>query len=157
MSRSLSTAAANALTGSETTEVFLILLTIDHDDLVAPIRVVNDNANITSRSNLYVAFPFDIILPADSAENLSRISLKIDNIDRQIVDAIRSITTPPTVTIEVILASSPDTLEAGPFDMTMEHAEYDANFVICQLAFEDVLNEPFPGGRFLPSGFEGLF
>jgi hypothetical protein len=157
MSRSLSTAAANALTGQETTEVFLILLTISHASLPASIRVVNDNADITSRSNSYIAFPFEINLPADSAENLSRISLKIDNVDRALVDAIRSITTPPTVTIEVILASSPDTVEAGPFEMTMENAVYDANTVQCNLAFEDVLNEPFPGGRFLPSTWEGLF
>jgi hypothetical protein len=58
---------------------------------------------------------------------------------------------------EVVLASSPDTVEAGPFTMTLVAAEYDALVVTGELAFEDVLNEPFPGHGYIPSEYPGLF
>ena len=64
---------------------------------------------------------------------------------------------PLAVALEVVLAASPDTVEAGPFNMTLVSAEYDAFVVTGELAFEDVLNEPFPGHSYIPSEYPGLF
>ncbi|MBU0598807.1 DUF1833 domain-containing protein [Patescibacteria group bacterium] len=157
MSRNLSLTARQAIFAQETAEVFLLLLTIDHDDLDAAIRVVNNAENITSNSLEYQAFPFEMNLPDDTEDALSQVTLTICNVDRQIVQAVRSISSPPTVTLNVILASDPDTVEAGPFEFTMKSADYDALTVTGSLAAEDILNEPFPADRYTPNLFPGLF
>lgn len=157
MSRPLSLAARRALTGSETDEVFLILLTIASAEMAVPIRVVNDRANLTSRGNAFIAFPFDLVLPADDGETLSQVQLRIDNVDREIVAALRQLTTPPDVTMEVVRAAEPDIVEAGPFAMQLVAADYTALVVTGTLAFEDVLNARFPGDDFAPASHPGLF
>ena len=157
MSRTLSAAATSAIFSQETDEVFLVLMVISHASLAADIRLVNNTVDLVSRTNNYIGFPFGISLPDDSTESIASVALTIDNIDRQIVDAIRSIATPPDVTIEVVMASSPDTVEAGPFNMTLKNVDYDAMVVTGELMFEDVLNESFPGDKFQPVDFPGLF
>jgi hypothetical protein len=157
MSRPLSLAARHALTASETDDVFLILLTIASAEMAVPIRVVNDRANLTSRGSDFIAFPFDLVLPADDGETLSQVQLRIDNVDREIVAALRQLTTPPDVTMEVVRAAEPDVIEAGPFAMQLVAADYTALVVTGTLAFEDVLNARFPGDDFAPASHPGLF
>jgi hypothetical protein len=157
MPRTVSAVARAALNAPQTDQVFLALLTIAHANLPTPIRVVNDMVNLTSRGDEYIAYPFNIDLPGESEDELPRVRLTIDNVDRQLVEAVRTLTTPPTITLEVVLASSPDTVEAGPFPFTLRSAEYDAFVVTGDLAFEDVLNEGFPAHSFTPNAFTGLF
>jgi hypothetical protein len=157
VSRPLSLAARQALTAPETDEVFLILLTISAAGLDPPIRVVNDRSGLVSRGATFVAFPFEIALPADDADTLSTVQLRIDNVDRAIVAALRQLTAPPTVTIEVVRAAEPDVIEAGPFAMQLLTADYDALVVTGTLSFEDVLNARFPADDFAPADFPGLF
>ena len=157
MSRSLSLAARRAVNAQETVEVFLLLLTLDHPDLAEPIRVVNNLEPITSRGHSFIAYPFEIALPDEDPDTVARVTLRIDNVDREIVRSLRSITSPLSVGLEVVMAASPDTVEAGPFNMTLAAAEYDALTVTGELAFEDVLNEPFPGHSYVPGEYPGIF
>jgi hypothetical protein len=157
VSRTVSAAARQAVNAQNTDEVFLLLLSLDHDELAEPVRVVNNTENITSRGNLFVAYPFEVNLPDEDPDQLARVQLRIDNVDRVIIDSLRAITDPVTVSLEVIMASSPDTVEAGPFSMSLVSASYDTLLVTGDLVFEDVLNEPFPGGTYIPSDYPGLF
>lgn len=61
------------------------------------------------------------------------------------------------VTLSLVMASTPDTIEAGPFTFNLREVEYDAEFVSGNLLFEDILNEPFPADSFTPARFPGLF
>ena len=47
--------ARAALHAPETDEVFLVLLTIDHTDMAAPIRVCNNTVDVTSREDVWNA------------------------------------------------------------------------------------------------------
>lgn len=154
--RTLSTAALRAGHAQETGEVYLILLTISHPDLTAPIRVVNNNENVTSRNNFFVAFPFAIELPLEDSDQPPRARLRIDNVDRSIVASIRAIDGPPTVTIEVILASQPNTVEASFEALVLRNVSYDAATVTGELAFEQIVVEPV-ASNFTPAKFPGLF
>lgn len=147
----------SAVYRQETDEAFILLLTIDHPNLATAVRVCLNSQNITSRGNEYVAYPFEIDLPSDDPEQPSRVTLTIDNVDRSIVTAIRQLEGPPTVDLEVIMASTPDTVEAGPFSFTLRNANYDILSVEGELAFEDLLNEPFPAESFTPATHPGLF
>ena len=119
--------------------------------------MVNNTVDIVSQGETYIAYPFEIALPDEDAESVARVTLRIDNVDREIVKSLRSISSPLSVGLEVVMAASPDTVEAGPFNMTLVSAEYDALTVTGELAFEDVLNEPFPGHAYVPSDYPGLF
>lgn len=140
--RVLSSAALTAVLEGATDEVFLVLLTIDHTDLAAPIRVVNDFANLTSRGNLFVGLPFDLELPAQTPDQPGELRITVDNVDRMIVESVRVISSPATVTLEVVLASSPDTVELSYSALTLRDVGYDAYRVTGVARFEDVTIEP---------------
>jgi len=157
MSRSLSSSFLEALYSERTNEVFLVLLSIAHADLVETIRVVNNTENITSSGVEYTAFPFTLSLPDDIEDQLPAVTLSIDNVDRSIVEAVRTINSPATVSLSVVLASDPDTVEIGPITLTMRQVEYDQLTVSGTLQPADLLSEPFPQGRFSPNRYPGLF
>ena len=156
MPRVVSAPMRDAGYAQETGEAPLVLLTIDHPDLTAPIRVTSDAVDTISRLETYIAFPFRVTLP-DDTEEAARSRLEIDNVDRQIVAAVRAVSSPPSVTIEVVLASSPDLVEAGPFDFELEEARYDVLVVSGELAFEPILDLAVPGDVMSPGLFPGLF
>jgi hypothetical protein len=157
VSRSVSNTFKTAIYTQDTSELFLFLLEIDHADLDTPLRFVNNTEDVTSDSNVYTAFPFMINLPADKEDQLPRVTLAIDNIDQTIVQTLRELSSPATVSVSLILHRDPDTIEAGPFEFTMKNATYTAEVVTCELAYEDILNEAFPGDSFTPNHFTGLF
>lgn len=155
--RTLSSTAQAAIAAAQTGEAFLVLLTLDHDDLDAPIRVTSDAVATVSRGETFTPFPFEVALPSERDDQLAGVRLVIDAVDRSIIIALRDLTSAPTVTMEVVLGSTPDTVEAGPFEYTLKNATYNALTVEGDLAFEDVLNEAFPGQSFVPFTHPGLF
>lgn len=141
----------------ETDDVFLVLLTIDHTDINPPIRVVNNNEDITSNGNVFVAYPFDIQLPDSMEDSPPRARLVIDNISREIAQAIRNISTPATVLIEIIRAADPDTIEMTFATFNLKNVKWDVFKVSGDLVMENMEIEPFPAGQFSPAYFPGLF
>jgi hypothetical protein len=157
MARTTSNTLRTAVNAEETSEIFLILLEISHASISPTLRFVNNYTNITSGGNEYIAYPFTITIPSELEDSVPRVSLTIDNIDRSIMDEVRSLTSAPDVSISVILASGPDTIEAGPFETKLRNVDYDANSITGDLQAEDILNEPYPGVFFNPMNFPGLF
>lgn len=155
--RSMSAAAKAAIFSQETDKVFLPLLEISHPTLEDPLRFVNNTENVTSNGDEYIAFHFDVDLPGEQDDQLPRVTLTIDNIDRAITQTIRSLTTPPTIRLWICLADTPDTIEAGPFEFELAAAEGNALTVSGELAYEPILNQRFPSGIFNPGNCPGLF
>jgi hypothetical protein len=156
MAQDFSNTASASANAQSTAEVWLILLTITHASLSSPLRFVNNNEDIVSRGNTYAFFPFDIELPGEDADQPTKARLRIDNVSREIIKTIRSITTPPTVSIEVILASQPDTVEVGYYDMSMRDVDYDVQSISGELVFEPIFTEPVTF-TMTPGRFPGLF
>jgi len=157
MVRPLSAVTRRAIFSQETGEVFVILLSIRHADLTETIRVCSDSRNLESRGETYLACPFRAALPSEQEGELARVRLMIDNVERRIVEAVRTISSAPSVTLEVVLASHPDVVEAGPFEFALRDVSYDELTVEGELSFENVLNEPYPEGIFSPADFPGIF
>jgi hypothetical protein len=157
MSRTLSTAARQALYGATTEEVFLILLTLDHETLEMPLRVSSDAVNTVSRGETFIAYPFQLSLPDDEEGKSPHARLVIDNVDRQIVAAVRGLTSAPTVLMEIVRAADPDTVEAVFADFRLTDVTYDSQVVEGDLTIEDFTAEPYPAASFSPSLFPGLF
>jgi hypothetical protein len=157
MSRNVSTTARAAMYAAQTDQVFLQLLDIDHENLQDPIRVVNNTETMAHGGNTYLPFPFRIDLPDEQEDTITNARLTIDATDRQIIIAIRQLATAPSITWKLVLASSPDTVEAGPFDFVLRNVRYSLHTVSGELVYEDRLNLEVPKLKFAPEHFGGLF
>lgn len=155
--RTLGTNMLNALTAQQTSEAILVLLTINHDDLSEPIRITSDAVPTISNGNTFVVYPYKVTLPDDPENGFSSGRLEIDNVHRDIVVAIRQISTSPTVTIQIVLGSDPDTVEVEIDGFQMDNIKHDVFTVRSDLVMDNYMHEPFPGNRFVPSFFPGLF
>jgi len=159
MSRSLSAIAKAAANARETDEVYLVLLEINHSSLPAPIRLVNDQQDLIHLSNTYQRMAFELSLPDDRDEGLPRCRITVDNVSQDIVAAVRNMpaTEPATVTIKVVLASQPDTIELEESGFTFRDVRWNIARVEGTLYLEDVLREPYPSGTMTPTFYPGLF
>lgn len=140
-----------------TAEVWLVLLTISHEQLAEPIRVVNNTVEIVSRGETFIGYPFEITLPDSQEESAPRARLAIDNVSREISQSIRTITSAPSVLIEIIRAADPDTVEVAWPNFALRNVHWDAMRVSGDLTIEDFTAEPYPAGIFSPASFPGLF
>lgn len=166
MTRQVSDAFRSAAYTQQTGEVFIILITISSPDFADDIRIASDPKEllpiagvrgVVSRGDEYIYLPFSINLPQQDASGVARASLSIDNINREIVQAVRQATSALSITIEVVLASDVDTVEISVQDFRLERVTYDAFTVSGDISVEYYDLEPFPSKRFTPSDFPGIF
>lgn len=160
MSRPLSTRLMGAMHAQQTGEVLLAICAISHPSILnGPLRVVNDLKDFISSGLTYTAFPFQVTLPADVDQGRPSLRLILDNIDRQIVQAIRNIppSTPPTVQVDLVLASQPNIVEVSFPNLTLRSVDYDQYVVEGDLSLDEDDREPVPWASFSPQLFPGLF
>jgi len=141
----------------ETDEVFIVLITIDHNALPTPIRVSSDAVDTVSRGNTYTHCPFKLQLPVDEPGAPYRAKIAIDNVDRRIVQNLRTITTAAEILVEIVRASDPNTVDMALPDFELAVADYDQLEVSGELNLEDFSAEPFPAANFDPARFRGGF
>ena len=141
---------------SQQSDLPLVLLKIEHADLATDILVANNNENVTSGGDEYVGFPFDIVLPDSVEDAAPRAKLRIDNVSREIVEAIRTISSPPSVSIKVVRQDSLDVVEYEFVGMILRIADFNALSVSGDLEFEDLTRETYPAYTFNPANFQGI-
>jgi len=157
MSRNISNNARVAINSPQTDEVFLVILEISHTDLPAPIRVVNNMQDVVSNGDTYVATAFNFVPPSQQDGEIGRSKLVIDNIDRSIVTAIRSINSPADISASIILADTPDVVEAGPWEFKLRDVTYDRETVSGDLFYLSYLRDNIGTIRYKNIHFPGLF
>lgn len=112
---------------------------------------------VTSNGNRYLFLPFDITLPQDDKSGAVTAKLEIDNVNREIVESARSTNDPINVAIQVVLSNALSTPELEYDDFKLTNVKYNGFTVSGNLSVDYLGLEPFPAGRFTPSGFPGLF
>jgi len=132
------------------------LLTIAHPQLTQPIRMTSNTQSITSRGNTFMPFWFEVALPDQLSNEIPRITLALDAVDQSIIQALRAARGEPTVTIELVLASQPDTVEVSAQDLPMRAFSFTATSVECELAPPDALNVRYPAHSYTRSHFTAL-
>lgn len=167
MSRAISSGLMGAMFAQETDEVAICLLTIEHEEMGTPIYLSNDPTTrvfddplvyaTESRGQQFLFLPFDFTFPDDKSDSPPRVQLTVENIDRQLVGVLRSFSTPPTVTLEIVLASAPDLVEIALPGLQLANAQMDDTKIAIDLAADPLINEPFPAGSFTPGSFPGIF
>lgn len=147
----LSQAGLQAALSQRTSEVFLECLTIDHDDFDNPIRLVNDKVDLVRSSGTFIAFPFRARLHARSEERVAEAEIVADNVDQRLIQHLRGLSAGATVTYEVVLLDTPNTVEQGPFQFEIQGFTADAATITLKISFAlGFLNEAYPKGWFAP-------
>lgn len=157
MPRNPSLAVREAIYSQQTSEAFLILLRVSHENLDNDIKVTSDAVETDHNGDTFDPFPFRVRLPNETDDEISKIELEIDNVSREIVTAIRDINSAPSVTMKVVASSDTDTTEAGPFEFAFTDISYDELTVRGQLSNPALDEASFPADTMNPSNFPGLF
>ena len=146
------------LLGREQSDPLLILLTIEHAEIGAPIRVVRNavGSDIVSNGETFTAFPFDIDIATDT-DGAPRASINLMSVDRRIGNAILNLKTPPQIAFETILASAPDRVETRYARFKLRNITIDAVIISGELSQVEYSGEPWPNKRVLPSTFPAIF
>jgi len=157
----LSTAARIAMFSPQTDKVFLPLIKIEGAGISTPVRLVRDGADLSSTvegsSNLYTHFPFNIFLPDDKDDgSVKTVQLTVDGIDQSIVALVRPLVIPPTVTLWIVVADTPNVKEVGPLAFVVSGVSYGAESLTFTLAYEDRLANKLEGLTFDPINFPGV-
>lgn len=155
----------------ETGRVPIVLITITHEDLTEPIRISCDPTQriealttdldvvygTISNGETYIFLPVQIKLPDDTDEGSGEIILEVDNIHRSMTEAIRTISSPATCQVDIVLDNALNTIERSWPEFQLTRIQYDAAKISGTLRAETLENEPFPSGTFTPGGFPGVF
>jgi len=105
MPRNITQSIRQAFESNFSGDVDLVFLTIDHPDLDDPIRVVLNDEDFFHDGDVFIGFPFDIQLLSDD-ERPPTAQLAIQNVNSGIGEAIRLLTTPPRLKIELLTSES---------------------------------------------------
>jgi Domain of unknown function (DUF1833) len=163
----LSLTFRTAAHAEQTGEILVLLVTLTHEDLDDPIRLSSDPTTrlsvdplrygTVSRGDTYDFLPMSLVLPEESEDTIPAMQVVVDNVSRALIPLLRSISTPAIVTVELVLASAPDNVEATWPEFELSSSSPSAQQVSIDLTTESDANEPYPSGLFTPAGFPGLF
>lgn len=136
----------------------VVLLEIDHPDLVAPIRVVNDREDVIFETNTYTALSFRISLPTDLQQGLPRATLAIDNVGKELVQWLETSNGGAGTSVRILQVLRTDTSVAElDMVMTLFNIQVSASVVSGELGFEDLLNIPAVILTYTPDIAPGLY
>lgn len=155
----------------ETGRVPIVLITLSHDDLAEDILISTDPTQeltglttdlekvygTISNGDNYIFLPVRIKLPDDTEDGPGLMQLEIDNVHRAYTESIRTIFTPVTCQVDIVMDNALDTIDASWPEFLLTNIKYDAAIITGTLTLETLMTEPFPAGTFIPSQFPGLF
>ncbi len=156
MANPLSAELMAQIYGQESTDPLLTLVTLTHASFSA-IRLVNNTADIISNGNTFTAFPMKIGMPRDDGETSREVAIEFDNINLDLISAIRTVTTQIDVTIELVLASIPDAVQMSFNELKISNVTYNKSRVTARLYLDAFLNTELSSEKYLPLNFPGLF
>jgi len=157
MPRILSPAAAASALAPQTAEVWVTCLTISGAGLDT-IRICNDSVPAVRAGGTFQPYAFEAELPEDTEDWNGTIPVRIDNVDRAVSRKVRAYAGIPSCRLEVVLASSPNTVEMGPFDFSVLTADSDETTLVLSLGYaEGFLDQAVPAQTYTPSTSPGLF
>jgi len=156
MPNSLSPELLRQLYAQESDDPLLLLVTLTHESF-SPIYLVNNVESIVSNGKTFEAFPMIIRLSADDGENQKEVQISFDNVGLDLIDEIRTVVTPISVSIDMVLASDPDSIQTSIGDLKMRSVIYSASRITAKLYYDSFLNVELTSEKYTPDTFAGLF
>jgi hypothetical protein len=169
----LSPQALKAMFSTETDEQLITLLTIQNpanpnapvllaDGYVGRLTALTTDEEVVygveSRGKSFLFLPLEISMPSEEEAGVGRCSITLNYVTKEAIQLIRTqLTNPTQVTLELVLASSPNVVEASFPGFFITGATYNAESIGLELDMIDFTREPFPCYNFTPNYFPGLF
>jgi hypothetical protein len=172
MSRTLSAATIKAMYSTESNAVLIVLLKIDKDTTIGmsqDIYLADNYTNritetsedvtygVTSNSINYNFIPMEIVLPNDDNASAPRCTIAIHDVTRYLIPYLRNLTGAPSVSLSLVLSTTPNVVEATFTGFKLTNISYNANTISAELTMPSLEVEPFPAYTFTPQYFPGLF
>lgn len=166
---SMSAGALKAIFAPETDDDLIMLVTFSGINNGQDVRIadgftgrLSETADdvvygVTSNSLDYIFLPINVTLPSEEEASAPKCSITIHDVTRYLTPIIRNISTPPSVTLQLVLRSTPNVVEASFTGFYLTAVTYNAETVQLDLSMISYQNEPFPCFRFVPRYFPGLF
>ena len=156
MSNNISPELLAQLFGQVSDDPFLMFVTISHPSFPT-IYLVNNTVDMVSRGVTYTAFPMEITLPVDDGERAREVSIIFDNVSLELIDELRTVTTPMDIKIEMMLASDPNTVQLSLEELKLRSVTYDKQKVSAKLFMDSFLNVELTSEKYTPTLYPGLF
>lgn len=157
MVRPVSQNLLEAFYAQESSQLLVILMQMSYEDWESDVFIVRDSKPLTSGGIPHVAFPFQVSLPDDTDEGMPVLKFRAQNVSREIIGKFRSVVGDVNCTVTWVLRSTPDVVEAGPFEVVLRGIEYDAQTINGVLALDPILEEPFGYLRMTPGNTPAIF
>lgn len=164
--QTISLTARGAIQDQHSAEVFVLLATITHPALSAPVRLSSDptiristDPLIYGTRRLGEVYPFvwmAAVLPDDRAEDVPRVSLAFANVGTDMAAPFRQVTSPARVDLTVVLSSTPDIAELEIPKLRAVRASYDGSQVVLEVSGEPFASLALPFHRMTADRFPGL-
>lgn len=135
----------------------LTLFTLDHETFDAPIYLVNNGTDIVSNGITYSRFPVRLVLPQDDGESERVVQVTFDNVSLELLDDIRTVTTPINLKLELVLASIPDEVQMSYEELKLVQVSYNLQTISAKIIPDDFLNTSLTSEKYAPTNFPGLF
>lgn len=166
---SLSTAAIQAMLAPETGVSLITLLTLTGGGLSETLYLADSYTQrlssttddviygVESRGRDYVFIPMQLTLPTEDPDGAPRFNIVFNDVTKLLIPHFRTLQSSLKVKLELVLSSTPDTVEAEFPDFSLSGFTYNADTISAELTVESLANEPFPAHTMTPSYFPGLF
>ena len=140
------------------TDLWLMLLEINHSALAAPLRFAVDSQELVSQGNTYAAIGARIELPDDQDTQYPRAQIVIDNVGRSLMRILEDTHGMRGATVKLIQVyrSRPDIWEQE-IEMDMRDITATQSTVSAQLSFDNVFDRPSVPLTYRPTTKPGLF
>lgn len=168
----LSPSVKKTLMAQETDEREICLLTITHPEFDSPVLLTTDPTEYlrddedskspiygtVSRGKEFIYVPITPTLPSSDSENPPTGSFSISNVSQLVAPYLLTINDSyPRVTVEVVMASDPDTVIQIWPELDLTSTSIDASSAEVQVSLNASNVEPIPWLRFVPAYFPNLF
>ena len=70
---------------------------------------------------------------------------------------VRTLTSPPSLKMELVLGSDPETVEMSQPDFALLSVDYDMDRITGEVTVDFLAGEPMPAGKYRPGSHPGLF
>lgn len=163
----LSTGMRRAIFAQQTDADAAVLVTFGHADLAAPVLLSSHPGRvpvsidplefgIVSRGETYRHALLSVSLPDDKEGAAPRARVSFDNVDRSMVELLRTITGVPQVKFEIVMVDAPDAVEVRYDKLEAFGVTYGDDSVSFEVSRELISTEPWPCDKMSKARFAGL-
>lgn len=142
----------------DTSEVFCTILRIEHPSLSTALLITDNTEPLQRADGIYMPYGFKVTLPSQVEDSPPAVTVTVDNTDLELARRLRTLIGAPSITFAVVLASSPDVAESGPFYYSMLNLKGDADTLQGSLSYdEDIWAQTVPNEQYNPLNSPGLY